>query len=91
MAELISPGNKLASAPRPNLELFFAAPAELNEGMSDEDWDAEMRRMFQHSIATQRLLKGEITPADYECFLAESGIDPYNLIDFWENGGSHGF
>jgi hypothetical protein len=54
--------------------------------MTDADWDAEMRRMFQHSQTTRQFVSGKISPSDYEDALAGLGHDPYQLAEVWEEG-----
>lgn len=83
-----SVGKQPPSAPKPDLDLFLAIPALYSEGMSDADWDREIDRMFAHSQMARRFIDGQISPADFECWIAESGIDPYDLADLWEGGDS---
>lgn len=88
MGEHTSPGKRQQLAPRPNLELYLAIPVNCDESLTEEDWKAETERMFQHSRITQQFINGEISPADYECWIAESGFDPYDLGELWDDGKS---
>lgn len=86
MEEHKSNGKALQSQPKPNLELYFAIPAQHTEGMSDEDWDAEMERMFKQSLLTRDFVRGQLSPEDYSDGLADLGENPYHLGELWENG-----
>lgn len=90
MVVLILPGKQCQSQPKPDIDFqkFFALPAVLTEGMSDEDWEAEMRRMFYASQATHKFVQGQLAPEDYQDALADLGHNPYALEDFWSEGGT---
>lgn len=90
MAERTLLGRQLLLVPKPDLELFFAVPAVHDEGMTEEDWNAEIKRMFQHSIMTRQFLDGKISPQDYEDALADLGHDPTLLEEHWVEGYSLG-
>lgn len=85
-----SPGSPLPFQPKPDLELFFAVPAVHNQGMTEEDWNAEIRRMFQHSVMTRQFIDGKISPQDYEDVLADLGLDPTLIEEQWSESYSLG-
>lgn len=85
-----SHGSRFPSQPKPDLELFFAVPAVHDEGMTEEDWNAEIKRMFQHSVVTRQFIDGKISPQDYEDALADLGHDPTLLEDRWAESYSLG-
>lgn len=90
MVALILPGKPLASAPLPDLDFqdYFALPAQVSGQMSDEDWENEMQRMFVASQATHLFVQGKIAPEDYQDALADLGHNPYELEQFWAEGGT---
>lgn len=88
MVELILTGSELPPALKPSLELYLAIPAFYSPEMSDEDWQSEINRMFQSSQLTRLFVDGRISPADYECGLAELGINPYQVEECWSEGES---
>lgn len=66
--------------------LFLATPAIMRPGMTEEEWARELQMNAQRSQLTRDFCEGKISPADYECGLAELGRNPYDLIDLWEEG-----
>lgn len=91
MEELTLTGSALLSALKPNLERYLWLPAETAPDMSDEDWQAEIDRMFEASLLTRRFVDGQISPDDYADGLADTGYDPNQLADMWEAGVSLGY
>lgn len=90
MEEPTSLGKRFPSQPEPDLELFFAVPAVYSEGMTEADWNAEMDRMFQHSVMTRQFIDGKISPQDYEDVLSDLGHDPTLLEERWVESYSLG-
>ena len=48
----------------------------------------ECERMFNHSRLTQKFVDGEISPQDFEDSIADLGLDPYQVVEQWEEGNS---
>lgn len=71
---------------KPNLGLYLGIPALLSDALSEEEWSKEITRMLNHSRLTQLFLEGHISPSDYEDWLADSGLNPYEVEELWENG-----
>lgn len=90
MDALTSPGKKSQSQlkPNPDFQRYFALPAQIEGDMSDEDWENEMRRMFIASQATHQFVQGKLHPEDYQDALADLGHNPYELEQFWSEGGT---
>jgi hypothetical protein len=90
MGALILPGKQSLSQPRPDIDFqtYFALPATITQDMTDEDWEEEMRRMFQASQATHKFVQGQLSPEDYQDALADLGHNPYELEQFWSEGGT---
>ena len=74
--------------PKPNFETLLAIPACYDPNMTDEDWQAEIDRMFYHSRNTQQFIAGKLSPADYEDSIAQLGFNPYELENLWAEGES---
>lgn len=83
-----SNGNESPSVPRANLDLYLAIPARSEEGMTEEDWQAECDRMFRHSRRVQQFVDGKISPQDFEDSIADLGLDPYQVEESWDEGNS---
>jgi hypothetical protein len=76
---------------KPNLEQFLALPAQTGPDMSDEDWEAEMSRMFKASQLTHRFVLGQLSPVDFSDGVADLGYNPDELADMWDIGQSLGY
>lgn len=71
------------------LDHLFAVPALWYPDMEAEEWEAEVKAMLVRSLATRDFVDGKITPEDFACVLAETGVqEPYELADRWEEGFS---
>lgn len=68
------------------LENFFLVPANFTPDMPEEAWQAEIKAMFALSRVSSQFVKGEITPDEFSQALSDSGYDPYELWERWENG-----
>lgn len=88
MEEHTSPGKPLESPLKreTDFQTFFALPANVTADMTDEDWEHEMRKMFQASQSTHLFVQGKISPEDYQDALADLGHNPYELEQFWSEG-----
>lgn len=71
------------------LDDLFGVPALYSPNLSQEEWDLELNGMIARSIASRAFIDGRLSPDDFACALAESGIDdPYQLEEQWQNGFS---
>lgn len=71
------------------LDHLFAVPALWFPDMEQEEWEAELEAMITRSLAARDFVDGKITPEDFACVLAETGVrEPYELADRWEEGFS---
>lgn len=86
MGELTLNGRASLQLLKPNLELYFGLPALLSAELSEEEWQAEVARMLQHSRLTQLFVSGRMTPDEYQDGLAQLGINPFEVEALWAEG-----
>lgn len=51
-----------------------------------DDFEAQVEAMMIRSMATRDFLDGQLTPDQFENALAETGWNPYECADTWNEG-----
>jgi hypothetical protein len=69
-------------------EKYLCIPAISSEDMPEELREQQLSWMVQRTIYTRQFLQGSIDPDDFLEALHETGVDVYEVVDFWENGYS---
>lgn len=88
MAEPTFHGSEQPSPLKLDLDDFLAIPALWTPGMSEEQWQQELDRMLLRSQATQQFVDGTLSPDDFADVLAETGCNPHEVAELWEDGVS---
>ena len=70
-------------------QLYIATPAIWRPGMDDKEWEFELNRSVDRSIAAHAFLSGNLTPDEFEMALDEFGIDPLQAAEDWEQGKTY--
>lgn len=65
---------------------ILATPALFLPGMNQEEWEYELGRMLDRSLATRDFLDGKITPDEFEQALDQFGVDPHQAAADWNEG-----
>ena len=69
-----------------NLDLFLAVPVIWHAGMHPGEWQEAVGAMLRRSAATSAYVSGNLSPADFEEVLFETGVEPGIAAEAWENG-----
>lgn len=91
MAERISNWNERLFQPTanaPNPDTLIATPAIWTPGMDESEWGDEVTRMCVRAMAARDFLNGDLHPSDFAEVLYETGYDPNQCADNWEEGRS---
>ena len=69
-----------------NLDSFLAVPVIWHAGMCPGAWQEAIGAMLRRSAATSAFVSGNLSPADFEEVLFETGVEPGVAAKAWENG-----
>jgi hypothetical protein len=69
-------------------EKFLCIPSISSENMPEGLREQQLSWMVQRTIYTRQFLQGTIDPDDFLEALHETGVDVYEVLDYWENGYS---
>lgn len=69
-----------------SLDLFLAVPAIWTPDMHSGEWQEALGAMLRRSAATSAFVSGNLSPADFEEVLFETGVEPGIAAEAWENG-----
>lgn len=70
----------------PSTTNFLRTPALWVPGMSESDWQEQVRGMTLRAMATRDFLAGKLDAATFEDVLEATGYRPDILADHWGEG-----
>lgn len=65
-------------------KLLLATPALWYPGQSEEEWQEEVRKMFERTYITAAFMRGEVYVDSFLDYLAEEYADPLEVAESWE-------